>query len=593
MTQEAFRAFHNKRSWLLSLVALAVTLAFAGSAQPAHAAGVLYFSVDTAPANGNSTITATYAGDITGAGDALGHSVRFSVAPAPGSTAQPRFSDGTTTVTTTLTGLPCDSTQHPPAVTFATNCYASVQVSSTAAGAILVTAQNLNAGGPTVTGTRSFYGAPTATTTAGAAQSGPLNLAGVGDLSPTTAKRVGGTGPYNGPLTLAVPFRDAGARPIAGAAVTCVTTLGSFLETSGPAVTGATGSDGQLPSMTLFLTGAQVTSPAPGTLSCTVSGSTGSLTVTALFATVGAASNLVVSTNKPIVSGVTAAADTVQVTVTAKDTAGNGVTGLETGLGLTLSVAPSGAGNLSPIAATAASPGIYTATYTPTRTETGNGVDSVTITAVLTAQGANLTQTATLVQSGAAATMTLVASASSLTPAGYATLTATLKDAGGRTVATAGAPAISFSTNASDAGTVVIPSATQPAINGVATGVFIPGTTLGPVTVTASTSSGLGAFRVITIIAAPTAPTTPTQQTIVVSATSLFCFKYAGPTKAKADLVTYFNANVDSVNQFNFPAGDWSSWFRDLPSAATINQVANGDILCVHGAIGSNVFATS
>jgi hypothetical protein len=42
-----------------------------------------------------------------------------------------------------------------------------------------------------------------------------------------------------------------------------------------------------------------------------------------------------------------------------------------------------------------------------------------------------------------------------------------------------------------------------------------------------------------------------------------------------------------------FPSGNFGSWFRAAPSLSKITQISNGDVLCVTGAIGTNVFATS
>jgi len=562
-----------------------------GGNRGANAAGTLYFSASVVPADGITSLMATYVGDTTGTGDTVGQAIQFSVAPAPGSSATPKFTDGTTTTTVTLVGGACDGTQHPPIGTFFTTCYASVQFNSAAAGDVVVSAQNLTAGGGLITGTRSFYGAPAPLAPDGSVQSGPLNVAGVGDLSPTVAKRIVSAGAFAGVVTLTTPFRDSGARAVAGAPVTCLTTLGSFFESGGPTAAGTTTSAGQLPAMTLSRTASQVTLPATGTISCTVNAVTGSLTVSGLIATVGAASQLAISTDKPVVSGVTGANDTLAVTVTVRDSANNGITGLETGGGLTLSVAPAGAGALGTISASATTAGAYTAVYTPITSAAGNAVDSVTVTAHLVAPGVNLSQSAIFVQSGAAATITLISSAATVVPTGYVLLTATLKDAGGRTVATAGAPTVTFT--ATGSGNLLVPATSMSAPNGVATGVFIAGATPGPVTVTVTTSTGLGAFRTVTISPPQTTPTAPTQQVVAVTSTGTFCFRYAGPSKTAADLATFFSTNIVAINQMNFPAGNYSSWFRAAPGLATMNQLSNGDVLCVTGAIGTNVFATS
>jgi hypothetical protein len=161
---------------LIAIIAVVALLGVVGGYRGANAAGTLYFSGPVAPADGLTALTATYAGDTTGTGDALGQAIRFSVAPASGSAAVPKFGDGSTTTTVTLVGAACDATQHPPIGTVFTTCYASVQFNSAAAGDVIVSAQNLTSGGALITGTRSFYGAPAALAPDGSVQSGPLNL---------------------------------------------------------------------------------------------------------------------------------------------------------------------------------------------------------------------------------------------------------------------------------------------------------------------------------------------------------------------------------------------------------------------------------
>ena len=49
---------------------------------------------------------------------------------------------------------------------------------------------------------------------------------------------------------------------------------------------------------------------------------------------------------------------------------------------------------------------------------------------------------------------------------------------------------------------------------------------------------------------------------------------------------------MTAINQFNLPAGTYSSWFREAPSFATLTSLANGDVICVGGPVGSNVFVS-
>jgi len=81
-----------------------------------------------------------------------------------------------------------------------------------------------------------------------------------------------------------------------------------------------------------------------------------------------------------------------------------------------------------------------------------------------------------------------------------------------------------------------------------------------------------------------------TQVTVTQTRTGVYCFVYSGPTTAASGLSTLLSAAVVSVNKFNLPDGDFSSWFRAAPALATITQVASGDILCVAAPVGTAVF---
>ena len=73
--------------------------------------------------------------------------------------------------------------------------------------------------------------------------------------------------------------------------------------------------------------------------------------------------------------------------------------------------------------------------------------------------------------------------------------------------------------------------------------------------------------------------------------TGVYCFAYSGPTTPASGLATLLSSSVVSMNKFNLPDGDFSSWFRAAPTLATIPQVASGDLLCVPAAPGSAVFS--
>ncbi len=82
-----------------------------------------------------------------------------------------------------------------------------------------------------------------------------------------------------------------------------------------------------------------------------------------------------------------------------------------------------------------------------------------------------------------------------------------------------------------------------------------------------------------------------TQVTVTQTRTGVYCFVYAGPTTVASGLGTLFSSSVVSVNKFNLPDGDFSSWFRAAPALATIVRVASGDTLCVAAPVGSTVFS--
>jgi hypothetical protein len=82
----------------------------------------------------------------------------------------------------------------------------------------------------------------------------------------------------------------------------------------------------------------------------------------------------------------------------------------------------------------------------------------------------------------------------------------------------------------------------------------------------------------------------PTQQKVAATSTGLTCFAYSGPTTLAAVFGAYFSSGVTAINRFNLPAGNYSSWFRAAPSLATLTSLGNGDVICIYGPVGSNVF---
>ena len=90
--------------------------------------------------------------------------------------------------------------------------------------------------------------------------------------------------------------------------------------------------------------------------------------------------------------------------------------------------------------------------------------------------------------------------------------------------------------------------------------------------------------------AAGPAAVPPIQRTITATDTGLFCFTYVGPATSVSSFATFFAAGIRAVHRLNLPAGDFSSWFLAAPSLATIASLSNGDLVCVAGPPGTNVF---
>lgn len=82
----------------------------------------------------------------------------------------------------------------------------------------------------------------------------------------------------------------------------------------------------------------------------------------------------------------------------------------------------------------------------------------------------------------------------------------------------------------------------------------------------------------------------PRQTPWLAASSGLTCFAYSGPTTLSAAFATYFLSGVTSINRFNLPAGNYSSWFR--AALARLVSVASADVTCVNGPAGSNVFVS-
>jgi hypothetical protein len=74
--------------------------------------------------------------------------------------------------------------------------------------------------------------------------------------------------------------------------------------------------------------------------------------------------------------------------------------------------------------------------------------------------------------------------------------------------------------------------------------------------------------------------------------TARVCFTYSGPTTPAEGLAALFAPEVTAVHKMNFPAGNFTSWFRGGPGLATLASIESGDALCAAGpADDANLFA--
>jgi hypothetical protein len=212
-----------------------------------------------------------------------------------------------------------------------------------------------------------------------------------------------------------------------------------------------------------------------------------------------------------------------------------------------------------------------------------------TITASTTNPVTGVTYSAsTTVTIGAALSAPMVAqvAAPDIAAGGVGSITATLADVKGNKIGD-GQPVTATVT----CGTFLaigIGAATVSTVNGVAAfGYVAPG---GPCLATLNIFVELASNSTVTVsktvtfavVAIPLEPG-------AIGAGGLLCFNYAGPTKAAADFAAFFNANVDGVN-VQASTGSFSSWFRALPSTATLSSLSNGDRVCAAG-VALKVFA--
>jgi len=133
------------------------------------------------------------------------------------------------------------------------------------------------------------------------------------------------------------------------------------------------------------------------------------------------------------------------------------------------------------------------------------------------------------------------------------------------------------------AGSVV--AGTALTANGVATFTYVSPGTAQAVALTAVVGT-ISNTKTINVGPPPSAgPVEPG----AIGAGGQLCFTYSGPTKALANFAAYFAAGVDGVN-VQASTGTYKSWFRVLPSAATLTTLTTGDRVCAAG-VALKVFA--
>jgi hypothetical protein len=495
----------KKFAWYGSSVALAAFLAVAilvtNTASVAHAAPAVT-QVSPAdvnqpvPANNTATATVRYTSDAGAAND--GNLIQFT-------TSRGTFANGQSTFVTTLArtgGADCSD---------ATSCIANAVLKSDTAGTATVVAQNLSAADSRTTTVR-FYGAPNATGT------GALSLATDGALSATTSTLLTNASQV---VTLVNGFRDAttagngGPILLRNLSVTANTTVGTFQQSGLQTFAGLTVADGQLPTLTLVLP--NLTTAQSGTVSVTMSTPMGDLTVSGMVHVSGNTAGSIEgpaagSPNARIVADNTGG--TVTFGVRVRDVSNN----LINGPTVTATRSATALGTLSAVTNTNAG-GVYTVDYTPVANQFGDQSITFSIAANASTGQAAVSFTVEFVQSGAPTAVVITGDDQVIT-SGNATYTATVVDAGGRTVHPnrgGSQHAVTFAVTGTNNGNLILPSAltnlsgvgTDAA--GTATATFISGGVNGSYTVTAVLSVGgtattTSGFKTITVTSTPTTP---------------------------------------------------------------------------------------
>jgi hypothetical protein len=153
-------------------------------------------------------------------------------------------------------------------------------------------------------------------------------------------------------------------------------------------------------------------------------------------------------------------------------------------------------------------------------------------------------------------------------------VTATLSDIRGNPVPDG--TLVEFSTSSG-----ALSSTSSATVNGVAS-VSLSGVVGGTAAIVRALAGGFTGSATVTI--------SSFQATVPAGSAGPLCFTYLGPATTAASFGSFFNTAIDGVN-LQASDGSYTSWFRALPSAATIGSIAAGARLCVSGPAGTMVFA--
>ncbi len=126
------------------VVIFAAVIAVVSLAQPTARSSALGNVGTSGPAiaGGKDSVAIGFVGQTSSPADQLGDAIEFSVSPATGSVAAPIFTNGLTTQSIPLGGLPCPAQHETVPVAQLTKCFARTAVTSVEAGDAVVTMRN-------------------------------------------------------------------------------------------------------------------------------------------------------------------------------------------------------------------------------------------------------------------------------------------------------------------------------------------------------------------------------------------------------------------------------------------------------------------